>query len=163
VGDHPRQLAVGHVHRQLIHFGFTQDEANRKVYDGAWPIHRGAPHRPELPLRQARLVMKLYEAGSEGPLWWERWPDHVRGLPAGNPGSMQEEQHLPEDRRALRRCRGLGAEADDGMGRHGRGARHPAADNVRRYYFASSPHGGGSGGFRTAANPGSVPACNSNN
>jgi len=29
--------------------------------------------------------------------------------------------------------------------------------------YLTSPHGGGSGGFRTAANPGSVPACNSNN
>ena len=39
--------------RQLIHMGMTQDEANRKVYDGAWPIIAGASNRLELPLREA--------------------------------------------------------------------------------------------------------------
>ena len=27
-------------------------------------------------------VLELYEAGSEGPQWWERHEDHVRHLPA---------------------------------------------------------------------------------
>src|SRR5262249_19588413 len=52
--------------RQLTHFGFTQDESTRTVYDGAWPIT--AARRIALNFRFAKpdLVMKLYEAGSEG-------------------------------------------------------------------------------------------------
>jgi hypothetical protein len=37
----------------------------------------------------------------------------------------------------------------------------PLPKNVRRYYFASSPHGGGAGGFNV--NPGNIPNCSSNN
>ena len=37
----------------------------------------------------------------------------------------------------------------------------PLPENVRRYYFASSPHGGGAGGFNV--NPGNIPQCSSNN
>ena len=31
----------GNFVRALLQLGFTQDEANRKVYDGAWPIIAG--------------------------------------------------------------------------------------------------------------------------
>src|SRR5262249_43729254 len=67
--------------RQLIHFGFTQDESYRTVYDGAWPII--AARRIALNFRFAKpdLVMKFYEAGAEGPVWWGDWPDVARGLP----------------------------------------------------------------------------------
>ena len=40
--------------RALIHYGFTQDEANRQVYDGAWPIIAAPANRLEFPLCQAR-------------------------------------------------------------------------------------------------------------
>ncbi len=150
--------------RQLIHFGFTQDEANRKVYDGAWPII--AARRIALNFRFAKpdLVMKLYEAGSEGPLWWERWPDHVRGLPArGILDRCRKSNTCPKIVEHFGAAEAWGQKLTTGW--VGTDAAHdiPLPDNVRRYYFASSPHGGGSGGFRTAANPGSVPACNSNN
>ena len=67
--------------RQLIHMGITQDETGHKVYDGAWPIIAG--RRIALNFRFAKpdLVMKLYEPGNEGPLWWRRHPDKVRSLP----------------------------------------------------------------------------------
>ena len=66
----------------FLHLGFNQDEAGRKVYDGAWPIIAG--RRVALNFRFAMPdgVLKLYEAGSEGPQWWAPWPDPVRGLPA---------------------------------------------------------------------------------
>ena len=51
------------------------------MLDGAWPIIAGsdlAEHRFAMP----DGVSKLYEAGSEGPVWWEPRPDPVRGLPA---------------------------------------------------------------------------------
>src|SRR6185295_17070666 len=35
------QSQSGNFLRALIHLGFTEDEAKRKVYDGAWPIIAG--------------------------------------------------------------------------------------------------------------------------
>src|SRR5438132_13097067 len=66
----------------MIHLGFTQDEGNRKVYDGASPIIAGK--RVTLNTRFALPdgAGKLYEAGAEGPQWWRDWPERVRGWPA---------------------------------------------------------------------------------
>ena len=150
--------------RQLIHFGFTQDEANRKVYDGAWPII--AARRIALNFRFAKpdLVMKLYDAGSEGPLWWERWPDHVRGLPTrGILDRCRKTNTCPKIVEHFGAAEAWGQKLTTGWVGTDAAQDIPLPDNVRRYYFASSPHGGGAGGFRTAADPGSVPACSSNN
>ena len=148
--------------RQLIHFGFTQDEANRKVYDGAWPII--AARRIALNFRFAKpdLVMKLYEAGSEGPLWWERWPDRVRGLPTrGILDRCRASDTCPKIVEHFGAAEVWGQKLTTGW--VGTDAKQdiPLPDNVRRYYFASSPHGGGAGGFNV--NGGSIPQCSSNN
>jgi hypothetical protein len=142
------QSQSGNFLRALIHLGFTQDENNRKVYDGAWPIIAGK--RVTLNTRFALPdgAGKLYEAGTEGPQWWEDWPDAVRGL---------------ETRGILDRCKAtnscpkivehfgaaemwgltlsasfVGTSADKDI---------PLPPNVRRYYIPSTQHGGGPGGF----------------
>jgi len=148
--------------RQLIHYGFTQDEANRKVYDGAWPIV--AARRIGLNFRFAKpdLVMKLYEAGSEGPLWWHKYPDHARGLPPGGILDRCEASNTcPKIVEHFGAAEVWGQKLTTGW--VGTDARNdiPLPKNVRRYYFASSPHGGGGGGFNVI--PGSIPNCSSNN
>jgi hypothetical protein len=147
--------------RQLIHFGFTQDEANRKVYDGAWPII--AARRIALNFRFAKpdLVMKLYEAGSEGPLWWHKFPDHVRGLPPrGILDRCERSNTCPKVFEHFGAAEVWGQKLTTGWVGTNAKADIPLPKNVRRYYFASSPHGGGGGGFNV--NPGAIPACNSN-
>ena len=149
--------------RQLIHFGFTQDEAGRKVYDGAWPII--AARRIGLNFRFAKpdLVMKLYESGSEGPLWWERWPDHVRGLPTrGILDRCRANNSCPKIVEHFGAAEAWGQKLTTGWVGTDAAQDIPLPDNVRRYYFASSPHGGGGGGFLTAAAPGTIPQCSSN-
>ena len=148
--------------RQLIHFGFTQDEANRKVYDGAWPIV--AARRIGLNFRFAKpdLVMKLYEAGSEGPLWWSAWPDVARGLPTG--GILDRctvSNTCPKIVEHFGAAEVWGQKLTSGWVGTSADADIPLPRNVRRYYFASSPHGGGGGGF--SVTPGSLPACSSTN
>jgi Alpha/beta hydrolase domain len=148
--------------RQLIHFGFTQDEANRKVYDGAWPIV--AARRIGLNFRFAKpdLVMKLYEAGSEGPLWWSAWPDAARGLPTG--GILDRctiSNTCPKIVEHFGAAEVWGQKLTSGWVGTSADFDIPLPRNVRRYYFASSPHGGGGGGF--SVTPGSLPACSSTN
>ena len=148
--------------RQLIHYGFTQDEANRKVYDGAWPII--AARRIGLNFRFAKpdLVMKLYEAGSEGPLWWHKFPDQVRGLPPGGILDRCERTGTcPKIVEHFGAAEVWGQKLTTGWVGTNAKADIPLPSNVRRYYFASSPHGGGSGGFNV--NAGNIPQCSSQN
>ena len=148
--------------RQLIHIGMTQDEANRQVYDGATPERAG--RRIALNFRFAKpdLVLKLYEPGNEGPLWWHNHRDKVRGLPPrGMLDRCLETKSCPKilEHAGAAEVWGqkltvgwLGTDPKDYI---------PLPENVRRYYFASSPHGGGDGGFNV--NPGPIPDCSSNN
>ncbi len=72
----------GNMVRQFIFMGMNQDEANRKVYDGAWPIIAGRRVAANARFAQPDGVLELYQMGSEGPQWWVDWPDTVRNLPA---------------------------------------------------------------------------------
>ena len=101
-------------------------------------------------------MLKLYEPGGEGPMWWERWPDYARGQPTGG---------ILDRCRASRTCPKIvehfgAAEIwalKFGPGLVGMDPRTdiPLPSNVRRYYIASTRHGGGRGGFTVT--PGNVP------
>ena len=60
----------GNIARQFIFMGLNQDEAGRKVHDGAWPIIAGRRVAANLRWAQPDGVLELYQAGSEGPQWW---------------------------------------------------------------------------------------------
>ena len=148
----------GNFLRGFLHLGFNQDERNRKVYDGTWPIIAG--RRLSLNTRFALPdgALKLYEAGSEGPQWWMRWPDSVRGLPAaGILDRCAANNTCPKiiEHFGAAEMWGLtlspsflGTSADKDI---------PVPSNVRRYYIPSTQHGGGNGGFNVI--PAAAPAC----
>jgi Alpha/beta hydrolase domain len=152
------QSQSGNFLRAMIHLGFTQDENNRKVYDGAWPIIAGK--RVTLNTRFALPdgAGKLYEAGTEGPQWWTDWPDTVRGLPAkGILDRCTASNSCPKivEHFGAAEMWGLtlspsfvGTSADKDI---------PLPANVRRYYIPSTQHGGGQGGFNV--NPPAAPMC----
>lgn len=141
----------GNYLRGWLHFGFNQDEANRQVHDGMWPIIAGRRIALNHRWAQPDGVLELYQAGSEGPQWWAPYPDHARGLPA---------KSILDRCNATKTCPKIfeqfgAAEMWNlriGPGFVGTAAKEdiPLPDNVRRYYFASSPHGGGPGGFNTS-------------
>ena len=138
----------GNFLRALVQLGFNQDEADRQVYDGAWPIITG--RRVSLNTRFAMPdgLLRLYEPGSEGPQWWTTWPDPARGLPAG--GLLDRctatdscpkifEHYGATEVWSLKLSPawvGMSAEADI-----------PVPPDVRQYYIPSTQHGGGRGGF----------------
>jgi len=148
--------------RALLQLGFTQDEANRKVYDGAWPII--AARRISLNSRFALPdgVLKLYEPGTEGPLWWAPAPDPIRGLPAlgildrcsaGNTCPKIVEHFGAAEVWGLKLTPAwVGTSGDKDL---------PLPANVRRYYIPSTQHGGGRGGF--SVTPAAPPVCPSTN
>jgi len=148
----------GNFVRGFLHFGFNQDEAGRQLYDGAWPIIAGRRIALNMRFAVPDGVLRLYEAGSEGPQWWADAPDPVRGLPSGGILDRCNASHTcPKiiEHFGAAEVWGLkltpewvGTAADTDL---------PLPDNVRRYYIPGTQHGGGRGGFATA--PEAPPAC----
>jgi hypothetical protein len=148
----------GNYLRAMLHLGFFQDEANRKVYDGMWPIIAG--RRVSLNQRFAMPdgVLKLYEPGSEGPQWWSPAPDTVRGLPtAGILDRCTASNTCPKVIEHFGAAEVWGLKLTPEWVGTSATADLPLPPNVRRYYMASTQHGGGGGGFSTT--PGNVPSC----
>lgn len=148
----------GNFLRGFLQLGFNQDEANRKVYDGAWPIIAGRRVPLNVRFSQPDGALKLYDAGSEGAQWWATRADPVRGLPAASlldrctasstcPKII--EHFGAAEAWALNMSPGwVGTMADADI---------PLPANVRRYYIPSTQHGGGNGGFNIT--PLTAPAC----
>jgi hypothetical protein len=158
----------GNFLRGWLHLGFNQDEAGKQVHDGLWPIIAGRRIALNFRWAQPDGVLELYQAGSEGPQWWLPQADTVRGLPAvGLLDRCTQSKTCPKiiehfgsaEVWALKLTpEWIGTDARTDL---------PLPANVRRYYIASSNHGGGSGGFNTslpgAGMPTTGPGCPGNN
>jgi hypothetical protein len=158
----------GNFLRGWLHLGFNRDETGKQVHDGLWPIIAGRRIALNFRWAQPDGVLELYQAGSEGPQWWLPHADPVRGLPAIG---------LLDRCTATRTCPKIiehfgSAEVwalkltPEWVGTDARGDL-PLPANVRRYYIASSTHGGGAGGFDSsvpgAGLPAAGPTCPGNN
>jgi hypothetical protein len=143
----------GNFTRHFIHLGMNEDEYGRIVHDGAWPLIAGRRVANNSRWGQPDGVLELYQMGSEGPQWWEKWPDTVRRLPTRGILYRCERTHTcPKvvetfggaEVFALKMTTSwVGTSADQDI---------PLPENVRRYYLPSSTHGGGNG--QTTENPG---------
>ena len=153
----------GNFTRQFIHQGFNQDESNRIVHEGAWPIIAGRRVAENVRWGQPDGVLELYQLGSEGPQWWVPWPDSVRGLPTrgildrcsatGTCPKIIEHFGGSEVFALKMTTEWVGTSANADI---------PLTRNIRRYYVGSTTHNGGAGGFN--ANPPNTPVnCPGNN
>ncbi len=140
----------GNFLRTFLNQGFNGDEQDRIVFDGI---------NPNIAARQIPLNMRfgvpggasfLYDAGSDGAVWWTDYNDAARGLGTTSLLSRCRARKVcPKiietfgsaefwDLRMSPDLIGTDAKAD-----------LPLPDNVRRYYLPSTTHGGGSGRFTT--------------
>jgi Alpha/beta hydrolase domain len=141
----------GNFLRAWLHLDFNQSENGFAVHDGLWPIIAGRRIALNFRWAQADGVLELYQAGSEGPQWWLAHPDPIRGLPnAGILDRCTASKTCPKivehfgsaEVWALKLTpEWVGADGKSDL---------PLPDNVRRYYIASTTHGGGAGGFDTS-------------
>ena len=155
----------GRYTKNFILLGFNEDEDGRIVWEGAHPIIAGAMGQFNVRFAQPGNIANIFEPGAEGPLWWGDYDDRARRR--GETGLLQR-------CRASGTCPKIfddfgGAEVWYGRGSVGiagtRGNEDiPLPRNVRRYYNASTAHGGGAGGFAVAQPPlpGLVLAANPN-
>ena len=156
----------GNFLRGWLHLGFNSDETGRQVHDGLWPIIAGRRIALNFRWAQPDGVLELYQAGSEGPQWWLADADPVRDLPTAgildrcsSNGSCPKiiEHFGSAEVWALKLTpEWIGTDAKKDL---------PLPPNVRRYYLASSGHGGGAGGFDAElGGPNAKPAnCPGNN
>jgi hypothetical protein len=153
----------GNMIRQFIFMGLNQDEANRQVFDGAWPQIAGRRVAANSRFAQPDGVLELYQMGSEGAQWWVDWPDTARNLPTrsiftrcaatGTCPKVIEHFGSAEVYSLKMTTEWVGTSADADI---------PLTRNVRRYYIPSSTHGGGSGGFTHLVTTGGA-TCPGNN
>ncbi len=158
----------GNFLRGWLHLGFNQSEDGSRVHDGMWPIIAGRRIALNLRWAQPDGVLELYQPGSEGPQWWLPHEDVARGIAAAG---------ILDRCTASRTCPKIiehfgSAEVwalkltPEWVGTDGK-ADLPLPENVRRYYIASSTHGGGAGGFDSSLPdvglPTTGPECPGNN
>ncbi len=143
----------GNYLRGWLHLGFNQVEDKqiataRQLHDGMWPVIAGRRIALNFRWAQPDCVLELYQAGSEGPQWWQPYPDHARKLPAR---SIQDRCMASKTCPKIIEHFGAAEIWALKLGPEWVGTDPkediPLPDNVRRYYVASSSHGGGRGGF----------------
>ena len=155
----------GNFIRTFIHLGFNQDLRNRIVWDGAFP--RIAARQTPMNLRFAMPggAAGVYEPGSEGAVWWTHYQDKARGLPAAGLLDRCSATHTcPKIVEAFGSSEFWGLRMSPDLIGTDASRDLPLPDNVRRYYYPGTTHGGGRGGFRldTAPNNACVLPANPN-
>lgn len=142
---------AGNFLRSFLHLGFNTDEQGRRVFDGLNP-RIAARHTP-LNFRFAVPggAAGLYEPGSEGPLWWAFHDDAVRGRGATSlQARCTRDGTCPRIFETFTSAEFWGLRMSPNLVGTDAIADIPLPDNVRRYYFPGTTHGGGAGGFDRA-------------
>ena len=147
----------GNFIRTFIHLGFNRDLQNRMVWDGAFP--RIAARQTPMNLRFALPggAAGVYEPGSDGVVWWTRYEDKTRQLPtAGLLDRCTATKSCPKIIEAFGSSEFWGLRMSPDL--IGTDAKRdlPLPDNVRRYYYPGTTHGGGRGGFGLDTTPNNV-------
>jgi hypothetical protein len=146
--------------RSSIFLGFNEDEENRKVVDGAWPMIDGRQLYMNVRFALPDVITNLYMMSDEAPVWWANYPDKARGF--GKEGILDRckaTETCPEvletfgslemyDEKMSPDLIGFTAEEDI-----------PLPNKVHRYYYPGTTHGGGSGGFTYDPNPSASGVC----
>lgn len=148
------QSQSGNYLRSLVFWGFNQDEAGKRVFDGLFPTIAGRQISMNFRFALPDVIQTIYMAASEAPSWWAKYADTTRGRdPAGLLDSCTATGTCPRifesfganEFWALKMSVdlvGMSATAD-----------LPLPPNVRRYYFPGTTHGGGPGGFSSKPAP----------
>jgi hypothetical protein len=144
------QSQSGNSQKTFIHYGFNEDDSGahgRVVWDGA---------NPHIAARQVPINFRfalpgggasLYQPGSEGVVWWSAFTDTLRERPrASMLDRCQSSNTCPRIFETIGSAEFWGLrESVNFVGTSERDV--PLPPNVRRYYFPSTTHGGGSGAF----------------
>ena len=150
----------GNFIKTFVHLGFNQDLSQHIVWDGVFP--RIAARQTPINFRFALPggAGTLYEPGSEPIVWWGRYQDKVARANAASLLDRCAASHTcPKVIEAFGASEFWGLRMSPGL--IGTDAAHdiPLPENVRRYYYPGTTHGGGRGGFQVDAAPTGFGGC----
>jgi hypothetical protein len=150
----------GNFIKTFIHLGFNQDLSRQIVWDGVFP--RIAARQTPINFRFALPggAATLYEPGSEPVVWWGTYRDTTRGRPAASLlDRCTATRTCPKIVEAFGSAEFWGLRMSPGL--IGTDAKRDIElpENVRRYYYPGTTHGGGRGGFRLDAAPTGFGGC----
>lgn len=145
---------AGNLIRTYLNLGFNEDESGRRVWDGAMPTIAARQTPINVRFAIPGGASNLYEVGSDGLLWWSDWPDKARNRPASGLLHRCSATHTcPKIIEILGSSEFWSLRASPDFVGTGNDKDIPLPENVRRYYVASTQHGGGPGGFGREAKP----------
>ena len=144
----------GRYTKNFILLGFNEDEDGRIVWDGADSNIAGAMGQFNIRFAQPGNIANIFEPGTEAPQWWAPYNDKARGRGVSSILDRCSASHtcpkIFEDYGGAEIWYGRG-----GIGIAGTRGKDdiPLPANVRRYYYPSTPHAGGVGGFQRIQPP----------
>ena len=150
----------GNFIKTFVHLGFNEDLSGRRVWDGVFP--RIAARQTPINFRFALPggAATLYEPGSESVVWWGSYVDSPRGREAASLlDRCTASRTCPKVVEAFGSAEFWGLRMSPGLIGTDAKLDIPLPDNVRRYYYPGTTHGGGRGGFSADATSGSQTGC----
>jgi hypothetical protein len=140
----------GNLIRTLLNLGFNEDESGRRVFDGAMPTIAARQTPINLRFAVPGGASSLFEPGSDGTVWWAHSPDAVRHQkPSGLLDRCTATHTCPLIVEVLSSTEFWTLRASPDFVGTDNAKDIPLPANVRRYYVASTQHGGGPGGFHS--------------
>ncbi len=138
----------GNFLRSFIHLGFNQDEAGRIVFDGSNPERAARLLAMNIRFAAPGGAAAMYEAGSDGVVWWANYADEARGhASAGLLDRCEATETCPKIVETFGSAEFYNLRASPNLVGTRADRDIPLPSNVRRYYFPGVRHGGGPGGF----------------
>lgn len=142
----------GNFLRSFIHLGFNQDETGRIVFDGVNANIAARQNPMNFRFAVPGGAADLFQPGSDGVVWWGDYADEARHRPAnGLLDRCRASSTCPKVFETFGSSEFWGLRASPGLVGTKAERDIPVPPNVRRYYFPGVTHGGGPGGFSTAA------------
>jgi hypothetical protein len=131
--------------RALTFYGMNEDEGGLIVFDGIWPLVDGRLLWLNERFAQPTVLLQLYMGGEEAPVWWADFPNQARHLPInGLLHLCTMTNTCPQVMETFGELEFYGEK----MGPDMTGycvvctVDIPKPDNVYRYYFPGTSHGG---------------------
>ena len=143
---------AGNYLKTYLNLGFNQAEDGKIVFQGLNPHIAGRAVPLNIRFGLPGGASGLYEAGSEGVLWWTRYDDKVRHL--GTTSLLDRcsaTRTCPKVFETFGSTEFWGLRMSPNLIGTDAKADLPLPVNVRRYFFAGTHHGGGAGGFEVLA------------
>jgi Alpha/beta hydrolase domain len=142
---------VGNLVKTFIALGFNRDESGRRVWDGANAHIAGRRTPINYRFSTPGSSPTMFMPGSEGVLWWGKSADSLYG---GPPRSMldrcEANATCPRIFETFGGSEFWNQRITPGLVGFDLKTDIPLPAEVRRYYFPSTQHNGGTGGFSLA-------------